>query len=125
MTERTFDLICFDVDGTLIEHPDGLVIWEVLNQRYIGNRRINRKRLEMFQSGEISYDEWVKLDVEGWVAAGATRDDVYDAVSEFELIEGAYETVHELMALAIDDKNVRVGMVASIQTFSDKLVSNP
>ena len=96
MTERTFDLICFDLDGTLVEHPDGLVIWEVLNHRYIGNRQINKKRCEMFQSGEISYDEWVTLDVEGWVAAGATRDDVYDAVSEFELIEGAYETVHEL-----------------------------
>jgi len=42
-----------------------------------------------------------------------------------ELARAGYETVHELMAAAVDDKNVRVGMVASIQTFSDNLVWNP
>ena len=42
-----------------------------------------------------------------------------------ELARAGYETVHELMAAAVDDKNVRVGMVASIQTFSDNLIWNP
>ena len=42
-----------------------------------------------------------------------------------ELARAGYETVHELMAAAVDDNNVRVGMVASIQTFSDNLVWNP
>ena len=27
--EKAFDLICFDVDGTLVKHPTGMVIWEV------------------------------------------------------------------------------------------------
>ena len=34
---KPYDLICFDVDGTLIEHPSGKVIWEVLNEKYVGN----------------------------------------------------------------------------------------
>ena len=42
-----------------------------------------------------------------------------------ELARAGYETVHELMAAAVEDNNVRVGMVASIQTFSDNLVWNP
>ena len=42
-----------------------------------------------------------------------------------ELARAGYETVHELMAAAVDDKNVRLGMVASIQTFSDNLAWNP
>ena len=42
-----------------------------------------------------------------------------------ELARAGYETVHELMAAAVDEKNVRVGMVASIQTFSDNLAWNP
>jgi len=96
MTGRAFDLICFDVDGTLVKHPNDLVIWEVLNERHTGDRKVNKERYEMFKSGRITYDEWVDLDVGGWVADGATRDDVYDAVSEFELIDGAHETVHEL-----------------------------
>ena len=37
----------------------------------------------------------------------------------------ATKTVHELMAAAVEDSNVRVGMVASIQTFSDNLKWNP
>ena len=31
------DLICFDVDGTLVRHPTGMVIWEVLNIRFGGS----------------------------------------------------------------------------------------
>ena len=42
-----------------------------------------------------------------------------------ELARAGYETVHELMAAAVDDQNVRVGMIASIQTFSDNLAWNP
>ncbi len=42
-----------------------------------------------------------------------------------ELARAGYETVHELMAAAVEDSNVRVGMVASIQTFSDNLKWNP
>ncbi len=42
-----------------------------------------------------------------------------------ELARAGYETVHELLAAAVDDNNVRVGMVASIQTFSDNLVWDP
>lgn len=93
---RKFDLICFDVDGTLIEHPQNKVIWEVLNTRILGNDSVNKERFRMYNDGEISYDEWVMLDVSGWVAHKATRDQVLAAVSEFNLIEGARETVTEL-----------------------------
>lgn len=42
-----------------------------------------------------------------------------------ELARAGYESVHELMAAAVDDNNVRGGMVVSIQTFSDSLKWNP
>jgi len=91
-----FDLICFDVDGTLVEHPSGRVIWEVLNLKFIGDDRVNRERYEMYHAGKITYDEWVALDVGGWIEKGATREEIISAVGEFELIEGALETLHEL-----------------------------
>lgn len=93
---RAFDLICFDVDGTLVEHPDNKVIWEVLNTRILGNDDVNKKRFRMYSDGEISYDEWVELDVGGWMEHGATRSQILEAVGEFNLIEGARETVTEL-----------------------------
>jgi phosphoserine phosphatase len=93
---REYDLICFDVDGTLVEHPDNKVIWEVLNTRILGDDSVNVERFKMYSAGEISYDRWVELDVSGWVEHGAMREQVLGAVSEFNLIDGAMETVREL-----------------------------
>jgi len=93
---RKYDLVCFDVDGTLIRHPSDKVIWEILNLRFIGDDSVNRERYQMYLDGEIDYAEWVRLDVGGWIEAGATRDRVVDAVREFEVYEGAMETVHAL-----------------------------
>lgn len=89
-------LICFDVDGTLVKHPADMVIWEVLNLRFGGSREANRRRYEMYHGGEITYDEWVALDVGDWVSAGATREDILASVAEFSLVEGARETIAEL-----------------------------
>jgi phosphoserine phosphatase len=94
--KREHDLICFDVDGTLVRHPSGLVIWEVLNLKYGGSKEINRSRYQMYCEGRLSYDRWVELDVTSWLEKGATKDDILDAVREFSLFAGARETVHEL-----------------------------
>lgn len=90
------DLVCFDVDGTLITHPSGKVIWEVLNLRYTGDDTINEERFQMYRAGEITYDDWVRLDVEAWVEAGATREEIVESVREFEIYEGALDTVRAL-----------------------------
>ena len=95
-SQGKYDLICFDVDGTLIKHPSDKVIWEILNLRFTGDDSVNRDRYRMYLDGEIDYAEWVRLDVGGWIEAGATRDRVVDAVREFELYDGAMETVREL-----------------------------
>jgi phosphoserine phosphatase len=93
---RDYDLICFDVDGTLVMHPEGRVIWEVLNIRYGGSDEINRRRYDRFLAGKMAYEEWVRLDVGGWIEAGATKGDILEAVSEFRLIDDARETVTAL-----------------------------
>ena len=92
----SYDLICFDIDGTLVRHPQDKVIWQVLNTRYTGTDAINEERHRMFREGEITYDRWVELDVQAWIDAGATRADIYAAVEEFQCMEGAVETLDEL-----------------------------
>jgi phosphoserine phosphatase len=96
MLQRAYDLVCFDVDGTLVRHPTGKVIWEVLNQRFTGDHTINVERHRWYNEGRISYEQWVELDVQGWITAGATRDSIVEAVREFEHFEGAHETLLEL-----------------------------
>ena len=104
---RKYDLVCFDVDGTLITHPSGKVIWEVLNLKYTGDDTVNRERFAMYRAGEITYDDWVRLDVEGWVENGATRGEIITAVHEFEIYDGALETVR-----ALRERGVRLAVIS-------------
>ncbi len=94
--DLSYDLICFDVDGTLIKHPSDKVIWEILNQKFTGDDSVNAERYRMYRTGEISYAQWVELDVQGWIDAGATHTLIVDAISEFELTDGALDTVWSL-----------------------------
>lgn len=104
---RKYDLVCFDVDGTLITHPSGKVVWEVLNLKYTGTDKINQERYRMYRAGEITYSDWVRLDVEGWIKAGATHDEILDAVHEFDVYEGALATVR-----ALKESGVRLAVIS-------------
>jgi phosphoserine phosphatase len=95
---RRFDLVCFDVDGTLIDHPDGKVVWQLLNRRFVGEDRVNELRLKRYLDGEITYEEWVALDVGDWRRAGATRNQIIEALEDMTLVPGARETTRALKA---------------------------
>ena len=93
---RKFDLVAFDVDGTLVHHPEDLTVWEVLNERFTGSREHNRERYTLYKAGKLSYAEWVRLDVTSWRDAGARRDAMVAAFAPLRLVEGARETLAEL-----------------------------
>ena len=93
---RPYDLICFDVDGTLVVHPEEKIVWEILNRRFTGDDTVNRVRHRQYMDGEITYAEWVALDVGDWVRAGATRGQILEAIGDLRLIPGARETLAEL-----------------------------
>lgn len=91
-------LVAFDVDGTLVRHPAGLTVWEVLNQRFAGSAAINRERYAMFRAGRLSYAEWVALDIEGWRDAGARRDDLVAQFGALSLVPFTREALAALKA---------------------------
>jgi phosphoserine phosphatase len=95
---RRFDLVAFDVDGTLVEHGEEKTVWEVLNRRYTGADDQNAARHAAYLAGRLSYAEWVALDVGAWQAAGATRADMTAALAPLSLVAGARETVDALKA---------------------------
>lgn len=95
---RRFDLVAFDVDGTLIHHPLDKTIWEVLNRRFTGSDDQNAERWEDYKRGTLSYADWVALDIEGWRAAGATRETLLSDLDGLTLVDGARETLGELKA---------------------------
>ncbi len=100
MTVRSRDiaLIAFDVDGTLVDHPEGKIIWELLNRRFAGGDGVNVARYLDYREGRIDYATWVALDVEGWISAGATREEIRKEVLRLKPVDGAKETLCTLRA---------------------------
>lgn len=93
---RRFDLVAFDVDGTLVHHPEDKTVWEVFNLKFTGSDDQNAERWEEYRQGKLSYAEWVALDVLGWQRAGATRDLLTRSLDGLTLVRGARETLAEL-----------------------------
>lgn len=93
---RRFDLVAFDVDGTLVIHPEGKTVWEVLNRRFTGEDGSGDDRWADYRAGRLSYADWVALDIEGWRAAGASREDLIGAFEPLRLIDGAREAFDTL-----------------------------
>jgi len=91
-------LIAFDVDGTLVDHPEGKVIWELLNRRFSGDDGINVSRYLDYKDGRIDYATWVQLDVSGWIEAAATRAQILEEVRTLQRIDGAEEVLARLKA---------------------------
>jgi phosphoserine phosphatase len=101
MPASRFDLVAFDVDGTLVESPGGLNVWEVLNDRIVGGAEINRERFERFRRGELSYPDWVALDIAGWRDAGARKPDLVASLAPLRLVSGVRETMNSLRENAL------------------------
>jgi phosphoserine phosphatase len=100
-------LIAFDVDGTLVDHPRGKVIWELLNRRFAGDDSLNHSRYRDYKAGLIDYPTWVSLDVEGWIAGGATRAEIVEVVRELQPVDGALETLRLLK-----DRGYRLAIIS-------------
>ena len=58
-------LVVFDVDGVLTEVPSS---WAFVHEA-LGVSEQARRYAEMFERGEITYEEWMRLDTELWVRA--------------------------------------------------------
>ena len=93
---RRFDLVAFDVDGTLVHHPEGKTVWEVLNRRFTGSDDQNDARWALYREGKLSYADWVALDIGSWRDAGATRATIVGSLEGLTLVHGAHEALRAL-----------------------------
>src|SRR5688572_6987448 len=93
---RRFDLVAFDVDGTLVVHDQGQTVWEVLNRHFTGEDGWDSQLYQQYLDGKLSYADWVARDIEGWKAGGATRDKLVEAFSPLRLIGGTREALTHL-----------------------------
>jgi len=93
---KLFDLVAFDIDGTLVLSSEERTVWEVLNRKFLGTADFNRERYALYKQGKLSYSDWVALDVGGWLKAGATREQIIAGFAPLRLVDGARETLTRL-----------------------------
>ena len=89
-------LICFDVDGTLID--DTVFIWQTLHDAFDTDREERKHWSDAFWSKKITYAQWAAKDVEMWQAKGATRSGLMDHIKQLTPMKGAQETLDTLKA---------------------------
>lgn len=118
---RRFDLVAFDVDGTLVRGPDDRTVWELLNERFTGTAEHNRERYALYRAGKLSYADWVTLDVSGWRDAGALRDEMIAGLGPLQLVDGVRETLETLR----DAGSRLVAISGTIDFMLDHLLPDP
>jgi phosphoserine phosphatase len=113
-----YKLVCFDVDGTLVDNVE--FSWQIFHDYFKVDqvRRENAKKA--FYNNEISYLEWAEHDINMWVEKNATKDDFLDAIKNLKLMEGALETIRELKK-----RNIKLGIISgSLNIILEKVLPN-
>ena len=104
-------LVIFDLDGTITRSPN---IWKHLHSE-LGTWNWARNYAQKYRSGEISYEEWAKLDCSLW--KGTKVEKILQITSEIKYFDGAAETIKQLKKAGI-----KVGIVsAGISFLAEKV----
>lgn len=92
--ERPYDLVVFDLDGTLIQGT--VFIWQTLHDTFGTDRERRRQAKDDFFAGRISYQAWFDHDLVLLREAGATEVRMRDALAAIHPTPGAPETLAAL-----------------------------
>ena len=89
-----YDLIAFDVDGTLVD--DTVFIWKTLHDHFGTDPTRREQAYADYFSGGISYADWFWNDIALLRERGATRSAIEAIVAGMRLTGGVPETLHAL-----------------------------
>lgn len=96
MTGLRYPLVCFDLDGTLVD--DTIYIWQTLHERFATDAIARRRAADDYHAGRISYRQWFEHDLELLDAAGATAERIRGVLAGLHPMPGAQATLQELRA---------------------------
>lgn len=94
--ERKYDLICFDLDRTLIEEKNGDILWERISRLIHGNSEMSKKRHALYNKGELKVEDWCDIDLGEWKEKGLTKEILAREAKHSRLNYGVKETLEVL-----------------------------
>jgi phosphoserine phosphatase len=89
-----YKLVCFDVDGTLVDNV--VYSWELFHNYFKVDMKKREEIRKKYYNNEIDYLDWARHDMGMWMEKGATKKDFFKAMEKLKLMEGAMETILEL-----------------------------
>ena len=89
-----YKLICFDVDGTLIDNVT--FSWQIFHDYFQTDKHRRENARNAFFNGKISYLQWAEHDINLWKEKNAKKEDFFKAIGHLKLMEGAIDTLNEL-----------------------------
>ena len=119
MGKSMLKLAVFDLDGTLKQAPDPYVYLHERLGTLVAAEEFTAKGL----SGEIPYDEWLRLDTGLWT--GTPRSVLVDHLHENPYLPGARETVTELKAGGVIVAIISSGLLLHAQMVGEELGIGP
>jgi|SRR3989338_3794838 len=116
-----YKMVCFDVDGTLVDNVT--FSWQVFHDYFQTDRHRRNDAKNKFLSGEITYLQWAEHDISLWKEKNAKKEDFFRAMEHLKLMEGAMDTLKELkkrnMKLAIISGSLNVVLEKFIPDYND------
>ena len=89
-----YKLVCFDVDGTLVDNVT--FSWQIFHDYFETDKHRREDAKKKFLNGEITYLEWAEHDINMWKEKNPKKEDFFDAIKHLKLMEGAIETLTKL-----------------------------
>jgi phosphoserine phosphatase len=102
LTDIAIQLAFFDVDGTLKAERDPYLYLH----RQLGTEEQGLASLEMFERGEIDYDEWGQLDAQLWAGQEAAR--ITRLLADIPWTPGARQVI-----TALRQAGVKIALISS------------
>jgi phosphoserine phosphatase len=96
MTRLKYPLVCFDLDGTLVD--DTVYIWKTLHDTFGTDAALRERARRDFFQGAISYREWFEHDLVLLSRAGANRARILEVLNGLKPMNGALELLSALKA---------------------------
>ena len=116
-----YKLVCFDVDGTLIDNVK--FSWNIFHDYFKVDMERRENARNRFFNGSISYLQWAQHDISMWKEKGAKKEDFLKAIGHLRLMNGAIETLQELkknnMKLAIISGSMNILLEKFIPNYNE------
>lgn len=107
MAGKPYRLICFDVDGTLLDNVK--FSWQLFHDHFNVDSHRREQGKKAFLKGDISYLQWAEHDVGLWKEKKVRKQDFFAAIDKhnIRLADGAGETLETLKK-----KGMKLGVIS-------------